>query len=135
MSEPALRVLLIEDNPGDVGLIRAHLRGRGEVSIELEHVDTLAAGLRRLSQPGIGVVLLDLGLPDSVGPETLHEVLRCCPAVPVVVLTGEDRMEQALEGVRAGASDYLFKGQIDGPLLYRTLRFGLAWSHTIMVSV
>ena len=135
MSEAAIRVLLIEDHPGDVGLIRAYLCGQGEVPIELEHAETLSAGLCCLARSGVDVVLLDLGLPDSFGPETLHEVLHRYPATPVVVLTGEDRIEQALEGVRAGASDYLFKGRIDGPLLIRTLRFAVERAERRKVAV
>ncbi len=123
MSDSAIRILLIEDNPGDARLIRAYLGEQSDVSVRLEHVDTLSTGLERLENGDIDVVLLDLGLPDSRGLDTFRQAFQQCPAVPIVVLTGAPVMEQALEAVREGAADYLFKGRLDAPLLTRAIRF------------
>ena len=119
MSDSAIDLLLIEDNPGDAGLIRAHLAEQPDFAVHLEQVDRLSAGLKRLENGNVDVVLLDLGLPDSSGLDTFRRAYRHCPTVPIVVLTGAAVMEQALEAVREGAADYLFKGRLDGPLLTR----------------
>lgn len=69
-----IRVLLIEDNPGDVRLVREALGGVGSVQFALTCADRLSTGLARLADGGIDIVLLDLALPDSQGLETLARV-------------------------------------------------------------
>jgi len=117
-----LRILLVEDNPGDVLLIQETLGDRhGEFA--LESVERLAAALERLRTGGIHVVLLDLTLPDSAGLGTFTAVRTNAPDVPIVVLTGLSDEALAVATVRAGAQDYLVKGQVDGNLLGRTIRY------------
>ena len=117
-----LRILLVEDNPGDVLLIQETLGDRhGEFA--LESVERLAAALERLRTGGIHVVLLDLTLPDSAGLSTFTAVRTNAPDVPIVVLTGLSDEALAVSTVRAGAQDYLVKGQVDGNLLGRTIRY------------
>jgi PAS domain S-box-containing protein len=125
MSDSPICVLLIEDVVEDVRLVREFLKREEELSLVIEDVSRLADGLRRLERPGIDVVLLDLGLPDSRGLDTVRQVLEHSPAVPVVVLSGADVMQTALRAVRAGAADYVFKGRMDGPLLARAIRFAV----------
>jgi len=119
------RVLLIEDNPDDALLIREALAEAGEAPLALEHLDRLSAGLERLAQGGIDLVLLDLSLPDSHGLDTLATVNARAPSVPVVVLTGRDDAELATQALRLGAQDYLVKGQTDSNLLERSLRYAV----------
>src|SRR5919202_5627115 len=69
-----LSVLLVEDNPGDARLIREMAAEASQATARLAHVDRLAAALDRLSQPGIDVALLDLGLPDSQGLATFTQL-------------------------------------------------------------
>jgi len=117
-----LRILLVEDNPGDVLLIQETLGDRqGEFA--LESVERLAAALERLRTGGIHVVLLDLTLPDSAGLGTFTAVRTNAPDVPIVVLTGLSDEALAVATVRDGAQDYLVKGQVDGNLLGRTIRY------------
>ena len=125
MSSRTIRILLVEDNPGDVGLVQAYLAEEHDLSIELEHVERFADCLRQLADRHFDVVLLDLNLPDSAGLETLHHVLEHSPLVPVVVLTGTEGLDQALEAVGGGAADYLVKCRIDGPTLSRAIRFAI----------
>jgi len=117
-----LRILLVEDNPGDVLLIQETL-GDGQGEFELESVERLAAALERLRTGGIHVVLLDLTLPDSAGLGTFTAVRTNAPDVPIVVLTGLSDEALAVATVRDGAQDYLVKGQVDGNLLGRTIRY------------
>jgi len=115
-----LKILLIEDNPGDARLVLELLRQTpGDHS--LESVDRLALGIEHLSSAGADVVLLDLNLPDSIGNETVTKLRDRFPAMPIVVLTSTDDEELAVQAMRVGATDYLVKGQTDGRLIRRTL--------------
>ncbi|HWP29422.1 MAG TPA: response regulator, partial [Chloroflexota bacterium] len=120
-----LNVLLIEDNPGDARLIQEMLaEGRNGV-FRLERADRLAGGLARLAAGPVDVVLLDLSLPDGQGLDTFRRLHAQAPHVPVVVLSGLDDEEVAVRAVQEGAQDYLVKGQVDGPLLVRALRYAI----------
>ncbi len=119
-----MRVLLIEDNTDDVRLIREMLAEIDGAPIELLCATTLGEGLECLGR-GCDAVLLDLGLPDSQGPDTLRGVISSNPHVPVVVLTGLDDVETGLEAVREGAQDYLLKGRLDGELISRSVNYAV----------
>jgi PAS domain S-box-containing protein len=125
---PAIRILLVEDNPGDARLIRELLVDTA-TAFELEHVAALSAALARLAEATVDVVLLDLSLPDSRGLETLETVLERAPAVPVIVLTGMPDDDVAKRAVRAGAQDYLVKGQVDSQLLERSVGYAIERKH------
>jgi signal transduction histidine kinase len=119
----AVRVLLIEDSPTDVMILEEAI-GRG-TQFEVTHVDRLADGIAQLAASRFDVVLLDLGLPDSQGPETLARLARAAAVVPVVVLTGLDDEELGLRLLQLGAEDYLVKGKADHDLLMRSVRYAL----------
>jgi serine phosphatase RsbU (regulator of sigma subunit) len=117
-----MQVLLIEDDDGDARLVEELLLEAG--------APVTAYRARSLAEAtplpfGISCVLLDLGLPDARGlhgVQWLHEQL---PQVAVVVLTGLADEHLGAAAVRAGAQDYLVKGQVDGLLLYRVLRYAV----------
>jgi signal transduction histidine kinase len=123
MEDKPVRVLLVEDNPGDARLLQFTLAEAGRDDFELEHVDRLSAGLERLASGGIELVLLDLSLPDSHGLDTFSAIQAQAPQVPVVVLSGLDDREVAVTAVRMGAQDYLVKGKVDADLLVRAIRY------------
>jgi diguanylate cyclase (GGDEF)-like protein len=130
MSHQPIRVLIVEDNPGDARLIREHLSGARVTgtlapAFQLVLADRLAAGLARLAEGGIDAVLLDLSLPDSQGLDTFVKAQAQAPDVPMVVLTGLDDEAVALQAMQAGAQDYLVKGQIDRDLLSRAVRYAV----------
>ncbi len=125
MSEKAINVLLIEDNPGDARLIQELFAERGGAMFTLECVDELSTGLKRLAEGGIDVILLDLGLPDSQGLDTFAKTHEQVQDVPIIVLTGLDDETVATQAIRAGAQDYLAKGQMDSNLLIRTMRYAI----------
>jgi PAS domain S-box-containing protein len=121
--ESKLRILLIEDNPADVRLVRESLaRRRSSFRCELEAVETLQEGLDRLALGGIDVVLLDLSLPDGEGLATFETAFAAAADVPILVLTGLDDEELAARAVRSGAQDYLPKDGLEGGALLRSLR-------------
>src|SRR4051794_5542348 len=105
------KVLLIEDNPGDARLIREMIAEESGAAFEIEFAPRLAQGLERLSAGGIGLVLLDLSLPDSMGLDTFAKVYAHSPAVPIIVLTGTDDDSLALSAGKGGAQDYPGEGR------------------------
>ena len=116
MNLEGIRVLLVEDNPGDARLLVELVRDTDASRLRLEHVDRLDTALDRLSSEPFDLVLLDLSLPDEQGLTTMVRAHACAPKVPIVVLTGLDDEALAVKAVRAGAQDYLVKGRVDGDL-------------------
>jgi two-component system cell cycle response regulator len=134
MIDKSVTVLLIEDNPGDARLIQEMLAEGGGTRFKLEYVDRLSIGMERLARGDIDIVLLDLCLPDSEGLNTLQRVLTASEELPIiVVLTGTDDEELAVQAIQAGAQDYLVKGQIDGRLLTRVIRYAMERQQIQMV--
>ena len=123
---PSLHILLIEDNRSDAVLIEALLAESSDVSFAVETAQRLSTGLARLDRGGIDIVLLDLGLPDSQGLQTIEQLLAHTSAtIPTVILTGNTSTAVGFEAVRMGAQDYLTKGSFDGHGLARTIRYAI----------
>jgi serine phosphatase RsbU (regulator of sigma subunit) len=130
MATQCLRVLLIEDDSDDVASIAGFLREMRGVQADLTHVTRLSEGLARLAEGDVDVVLLDLMLLDQRGLDTFRELHARSPGMPVVVMTALDSEEIALEAVREGAQDYLFKSAMSGSQLGRTIRYALERAHS-----
>jgi hypothetical protein len=124
MVTKTFHVLLVEDSPGDARLIEESLREATGAIFEVHHADRLAAGLAILAAGNIDVVLLDLGLPDANGLDTLVRAHDAASGVPIVVLTGLNDEELAMRAVQEGAQDYLIKGLESGPLA-RAIRYAI----------
>lgn len=120
-----IRILLIEDNPGDVRLLREFLKDATRLRSETTQVERLAAAATLLSAERFDVVLLDLSLPDAAGLQALQHLHSIAPALPIVVLTGLDDEETALRAVQEGAQDFLVKGRVDTPILTRSIRYAI----------
>jgi signal transduction histidine kinase len=126
MSSESINVLLVEDNLGDARLMSEALKEAPPGQFQLTHVRRLSEALEFLWAKSCGVVLLDLGLPDSHGIDTLLLVRAQAPAVPIVVLTGFQDESLADQAMKEGAQDYLVKGQADSKLVARSLRYAIA---------
>ena len=122
MTDTPITILLVEDSDGDAHLIEALLDEAAGSAFRVEHADRLAAGLAHLRAGGIAAVLLDLSLPDSQGLDTFLQIYSCAPDIPVVILTGLDDDARGETASRAGAQDYLVKGEVTGRKLARALR-------------
>jgi two-component system cell cycle response regulator len=120
-----IKILLVEDNPGDIRMIREMLLDIEGTGFETESVNTLAEGLKRLSEVEFDALLLDLGLPDSNGMGTLTKVISQYPELPVIVLTGLADAQAGVRAVHQGAQDYLTKGEISSNLLNRSIRYAI----------
>jgi serine phosphatase RsbU (regulator of sigma subunit) len=121
--ESRLRVLLVEDDDGDALLVEEMLADV-DSPVSLERVSTMA-DVVSMTPVLADCVLLDLQLPDAIGLAGLDRLRAHTPNTAVVVLTGQRGEQTGMAAVASGAQDYLIKGQVDGPLLVRALRY--AW--------
>ena len=120
-----VKALLIEDNPGDARLIQLMISEAGGDYFDVEQVQRLEEGLSRLAEGGFGVVLCDLSLPDSHGLQTFARLHAQAFQVPIIVLSGLNDTTVAVDAVHQGAQDFLIKGQVDGQLLVRAMRYAI----------
>jgi two-component system, cell cycle sensor histidine kinase and response regulator CckA len=124
-----IHVLLVEDDDLYAEILRSAL-GAAALKVSLERSTTLADASARLASNGYDAVLLDLNLPDSSGLQTIERMLARAPGTPIVVLTGTDDSESALQAVQHGAQDYLVKSETDGRLASRALRYAIERAST-----
>jgi len=122
-TDEVVPVLLIEDDEADALLVREYLADAG-LAVSLSWHQSLAAATPELAA-GPVCVLLDLGLPDSVGFEGIRHVLSLAPDAAVLVLTGANDESLGIAAMTAGAQDYLIKGQVDGATLSRCIRYAV----------
>ena len=123
-----IRILLVEDNPGDVLLVNDALAEAGPGLFTLVHADRISSALSRLDEGGVDLILLDLSLPDSQGLDSFRTLHARADLVPVIVLSGMNDEALALEAVGVGAQDYLVKGRVQADLLARSVRYALGRS-------
>lgn len=120
-----IRVLLIEDDPGDVFLVREMVQDGARSRFRVvAQTDRLDSGIALMLEGAADIVLLDLTLPDSQGLETFSRARGAAPELPIIVLSGTDDEDFAAEAVRLGAQEYLVKGRFDAHSLQRALRYG-----------
>ena len=120
-----LKVLLVEDNPGDARMIQESLAEASDQSFDLEMADTLATGLQRLHLGGIDAMLLDLALPDSFGLETFVRARAQALGVAIIILTGSNDDSLALKLVQGGAQDFVAKVDVSGNNLTRAILYAV----------
>ena len=125
MAGKNIKVLLVEDNPGDVFLLQEFLKEVTTVVVDLMPVEKLSEGLNYLASEVFDLILLDLSLPDSQGLETFVIAHHEAKATPIIVLTGIDDETLAIRAMQEGAQDYLVKGQVTGDLLVRSMRYAI----------
>lgn len=124
MTDGVPRILLIEDSPNDALAIKIMLES-ADFPFKLEKADTLKSGLDILSEKQIDVILLDLGLPDSKGLDTFVNLFDEYPDVPIVMYTGLEDEDIAVNALQKGAQDYLVKGKVDSRLLVKAIRYSI----------
>lgn len=132
MKKSNLRILMIEDSIDDADLVRIMLGRVRDPAFTIVNAQRLAEGLQCLREQTFDAVLLDLGLPDKAGVDAVRDVRKACPVVPLIVLTGFDDEEVALKMLQMDVQDYLIKGQIDGNLLVRSIRYARERKRAIM---
>jgi signal transduction histidine kinase len=125
MTSSPVVIGLVEDNPADARLIQEMLREPPVTPFRVEWWPRLDKALVNLAQAPVDVLLLDLGLPDSQGLSTFDRVYGMAPKTPIIIFSGAIDEELAVQAVSHGAQDYLVKGQIDGFLLKRAIRYAI----------
>ncbi|MEH2253391.1 hybrid sensor histidine kinase/response regulator [Nostoc sp.] len=125
MAGKNIKVLLVEDNPGDVFLLQEFLKEVTTVVVDLMPVVRLSEAFDYLAKEIFDVILLDLSLPDGQGLETFVITHNHAKATPIIVLTGIDDETLAIRAMQQGAQDYLLKGQVTGDLLVRSMRYAI----------
>ena len=91
----------------------------------LTHVSRVGEAEALLQNGTVDIILLDMGLPDAHGLEGFARLQQSAPQIPIILLTGFNDEERALEALQRGAEDYLIKGKTDAPLLERSMRYAI----------
>ncbi|HYE55137.1 MAG TPA: response regulator [Chitinophagaceae bacterium] len=120
-----LNILIVEDNPADCIIIREMLSSSRSQISEVYEAEVLSQALQHLATHRINVVLLDLSLPDSFGTDSLFQLREVAPNVPIVILTGLNDSEIALEALNKGAQDYLVKGEFNTGFLVKSIKYSI----------
>jgi diguanylate cyclase (GGDEF)-like protein/PAS domain S-box-containing protein len=118
-------LLLIEDNPGDIRLLREMFNEQGRHTIQLMHVESMREAEEYLAEHAVDIILVDLGLPDAQDLEAVRRAKAAAPRTPLVVLTGLDDDSLGAAALQQGAEDFLIKGQIEPRRILRTLRYAI----------
>jgi signal transduction histidine kinase len=129
-----LQILLVEDDPAFVDMIRGLLGLAKSFRFELSHAATLKQAFKRISQGKPDLILLDLNLPDSAGLSTPLRTHAEAPDLPIVILTGLDEQELAFQAVQEGAQDFLIKLDLDSRVLERSINYAIE-RHRLMAQV
>lgn len=125
MVDKAVKVLLIEDDKLDAGLIQGMLKEANKADFVVDVRDTLTRGLERLAKGNVDVILLDLTLPDSIGLDTFGRVHAHAPLVPIIVITSSADENQAVMAFQKGAQEYLVKEHLNVDLVSRSIRYAI----------
>lgn len=121
----SVSVLVIEDNPADLDYLQELLAEHAHCTYKIRTAKSLKEGLQSIKENNASIILLDLGLPDATEIETLDSVLKASPQTPVIILTGRNDEDLALQAVRDGAQDYLVKDEVDSKVLFKAIHFAL----------
>ena len=127
--ERPLSILLAEDDPADAVLTR-ELLADSALASTVRCVSTAQEAARAVRAGGVDCLVLDLHLPDLHGIGALGSWLSSLPPTAVVVMTGLDDRDAGLAAVRAGAQDYLVKGQVEAEWFGRAIRYAVQRQRT-----
>ncbi len=130
MDSEVIKILLVEDNPGDARLVKEMLSDSIYCSFDFNHSENICSAINLLDIKSIDVLLLDLSLPDSIELNGMKSIVTLYPDLPIVVFTGIDDEKMAFDAVQMGAQDYLVKGQGGTTMLIRALRYAIERKRT-----
>ncbi|PZD74252.1 Regulatory protein LuxO [Acaryochloris thomasi RCC1774] len=120
-----IKLLIIEDDTGDLELLEAYLEPMESEVIEVVVCQWLRDAKQQLESQRFDLILLDLSLPDSRGLDTFRKIQGFAPTVPVVILSGLSDQDLSLQAVRLGAQDYLTKDQVNSQILLRSIHYAV----------
>jgi two-component system cell cycle response regulator len=125
MENQHIKILHVEDNPGDIRLVRELLKESGGEEFDLINVVRLDEALAAIGSLKFDVILLDLSLPDSQGLDTVRQISESATSIPIVVMSGHNDADIAIQALQQGAQDYLEKNHLDGYWLVRAIRYAI----------
>ena len=134
MQTKQINILLVEDNPDEVTLIKEKLLSVKDISFNVFSVSRLDQALERLAEGHVDLVMLDLTLPDSRGSDTFTKIYRRFPEVPIIALTSIGDENLAVRLVQEGAQDYIVKGQGSISTLTHAIRYAIERHHVRLSS-
>ena len=125
MDQTELRLLMIEDNPGDVRLCREILRESQLASFLFDQAGSLEEGKKMVRGQRYDLIVVDLNLPDSEGLETFREIQAAAQDSPIVILSGRNDQALAMDAMKSGAQDYLLKDELTPYLVTRSFQYAI----------
>jgi len=125
MAADSIQILHIEDNPLEAALMRELVSVSLPDKHDLEAATTMAEALDFLANNRVDLILADLSLPDVSGMKTIHSLTPAAGGIPIIILSGYDDEKTSLDALRAGASDYLVKGEVSSHLLRHAIRYAI----------
>jgi DNA-binding NarL/FixJ family response regulator len=125
LNREKIRLLVVEDNPGDVRLLQEMLTKSLVTAIDIDSVGNLSQAIKRLKENKPDLILLDLGLPDGQGLETLDKMRAAAPDLPIIIMTGLSDETVGLQAVEQGAQDFIIKWQTSEAILVRAIRYAI----------
>lgn len=121
-----IKLLIVEDNLGDARLVMEMLKDlSAETGFSVDHVVTLREALGHFANVEYDIALIDLSLPDSAGLDTIYSCLDAAPETPIILLTGSEDGDIALQAIQAGAQDYLYKADLEVAMLGRIIHYAI----------
>lgn len=126
-----LSILIIEDNPGDQLLLQQDLLSTNLLIADVVMVETLAQSVNYIHQQHWSLIFLDLFLPDSTGLDSLSELIKVNPKIPIVVYSGLSDAQVAIKAITFGAQDFLIKGDYTISLLEKTVKYSIERKHNL----
>ncbi len=130
MCSKKIKIVCIEDNPGDVFLLRMYLDETPNLDYDLINFERLKSAVCYIDKNTCDLIISDLGLPDSDGIKTFYELQGKYPNLPIIVLTGNNDSKIGIDAVHNGAQDYLVKNEITRSLLSRSILHSLERKQT-----
>ena len=126
IKKKTINVLLVEDDESDRRLTKLIMAKFSQaIQFNIKTAETLSEAAEHLRHSNYDAILLDLGLPDSNGIDTVRNIHNASPDTPVIVLTGLDDEEMGLEAIKSGAEDYVVKGKALEYVLVRTIQYAI----------
>ncbi|MDR4459588.1 MAG: EAL domain-containing protein [Nitrospirales bacterium] len=120
-----ISLLLVEDDPKEALVIKNMLKEGLQNQFTLEYSRSLSQALDLIKQNPFHGIILDSHLPDGKSFESISQFLQFCPDAPILILSGVEEEDQAIQAVKSGAQDYLIKGQTSSSTLCRAIRYAM----------
>lgn len=120
-----LELLLVEDNPADMFLLRQMLKSSSLKIKTIYETSRIDEACQLVNSKNISLALLDLSLPDSFGINTYLGIKATSKKIPVIILTGLKDAEMALQAIKEGAQDYLVKGEFNAHWLSKSIQYSM----------